>query len=146
MEYMAKKNNTGIHIISTDGMFECLDKGMEIYEIDEDGNETLIATPENGFMKEIPMIENTASTGNEMMKILKIIIGAEDDEGDEIEEIADETESVQSRRFAKLATKTEQLNATVVETTGSTKEESDLEKKARLFRKQFEEQLNKQEV
>lgn len=62
-------------------MQECLDRGAEIWEEDESGKETLIATPEGGFLCDPPvfpvpqkMAVGTGTAGD-TQEALNIILG-----------------------------------------------------------------------
>lgn len=52
--YKAKKENSQIYLINSDQMDKYLDKGCDIY-IEEDGKDTLIATPKDGYLVEKPI-------------------------------------------------------------------------------------------
>ncbi len=52
---LAVKNKSGIFLSRDEQMEEFLDKGFSLY-IYKDGKKELIATPEEGFLGEIPTI------------------------------------------------------------------------------------------
>ncbi len=52
--YKAKKEGSQIYLKDSDQMDRYLEKGCDIYEENEDGSNTLIATPEKGYLVEKP--------------------------------------------------------------------------------------------
>lgn len=60
-QYIAKKNNSAFFLSKAEHIEESLDKGFQIYEVDEDGVETLIVTPNSRFDRSVPNL-NTHST------------------------------------------------------------------------------------
>ena len=61
--YLAKWENNGIYLSRDEQMDYYLNKGASIYK-EEDGVETLIATPENGYLIERPTFpEKQSATG-----------------------------------------------------------------------------------
>lgn len=55
INYFAKKGNTGIYLAESSQMDKMLAKGFDIYAND-DGDEVLIATPDDGYLGERPVI------------------------------------------------------------------------------------------
>lgn len=63
MQYVAEKDGYAT-VLSRDEQFdEYLDKGCRIYSVDGE-KETLIATPEDGFLTEKPTLEKTSQSSN----------------------------------------------------------------------------------
>lgn len=63
MQYVAEKDGCAT-VLSKDEQFEeYLEKGCNIYSVDGE-KETLIATPENGFLTEKPALEKTNQSSN----------------------------------------------------------------------------------
>ena len=57
ISYLALLDNTGIFLSKSSQMDEMLSNGFSIYTVDENDNKTLIATPQDGFLVEKPVIE-----------------------------------------------------------------------------------------
>lgn len=63
MQYIAEKDGYAT-VLSRDEQFEeYLEKGCNIYSVDGE-KETLIATPEKGFLTEKPTLEETSQSSN----------------------------------------------------------------------------------
>lgn len=63
MQYVAEKDGYAT-VLSRDEQFEeYLDKGCNIYSVDGE-NETLIATPKDGFLTDKPTLEKTSQSSN----------------------------------------------------------------------------------
>lgn len=81
MLYLAKQNNSIIYLSQDEQMDKYLEKGAEIYS-EENGVQTLIATPENGFLVERPVfpVQTTSKqlTANEYEAAVKILFGLEE--------------------------------------------------------------------
>ena len=70
MQYIAKKDGYAT-VLSRDEQFdEYLEKGCSIYSVDGE-NETLIATPEDGFLTEKPTLEKTSQSSNSDLTSLR---------------------------------------------------------------------------
>lgn len=61
ISYFAKKDNTGIFLSKSIQMDNMLAKGFSIYRKNDDDSETLIATPDDGYLYEKPIIEQIGS-------------------------------------------------------------------------------------
>ena len=78
--YFAKLGNNGIYLTRDEQMEQFLENGASIYR-DENGTETLIATPEQGFLLDRPTfpIEKTAAPADSEYAIAgRILLGLED--------------------------------------------------------------------
>lgn len=70
MQYVAEKDGYAT-VLSRDEQFdEYLDKGCSIYSVDGE-NETLIATPEDGFLTEKPTLEKKSQSSNSDLTSLR---------------------------------------------------------------------------
>lgn len=71
MRYMAKKDGYAT-LLSKDSQFdEFLAKDCEIYSIDDNDNEVLIATPKDGFLRERPTLEQVQQSSNAELESLR---------------------------------------------------------------------------
>lgn len=61
VSYFAKKGNGIIYLSKSEQMDEMLAKGASIYSDNGDGSNTLIATPDEGYLSERPVIEQSAT-------------------------------------------------------------------------------------
>ena len=81
MEYLAKWNGGCVFLSRDTQMDEFLSKGASIYSVENDA-ETLIATPEDGFLAERPVFpvpeEATFSAESDYAIAGKILLGLED--------------------------------------------------------------------
>lgn len=60
VSYFAKKGNTGIYLAESSQMDKMLAKGFDIYAKGDDGTKILIATPDDGYLGERPVIGQSA--------------------------------------------------------------------------------------
>lgn len=56
--YLAVKDGSGMFLSKSEQMDKALENGFDIYQVDDNDRRTLIATPQNGFLIERPVIEN----------------------------------------------------------------------------------------
>ena len=81
MEYLAKWSDGQVFLTRDDQMEQFLEKGACIYSY-ENGVETLIATPENGFLVERPTfpvaVEAKFTAQSDYEVAGKILLGMED--------------------------------------------------------------------
>lgn len=56
MAYYARNDNVGVYLSKTEQMDQYLEKGCSIYEAIENGDDVLVATPEDGYLSEKPTI------------------------------------------------------------------------------------------
>lgn len=81
MAYLAKWDGGSIFLSRDEQMEQYLEKGAEIYR-EENGAETLIATPQNGFLVERPTFPESATStspaASEYAIAGKILLGLED--------------------------------------------------------------------
>ncbi len=61
VSYFAKKGNSGIFLSKSEQMDKMLANGADIYRKNDDGSEELIATPDEGYLGERPVIEQSAT-------------------------------------------------------------------------------------
>lgn len=82
MIYIGKKPGDNLAItVGKDDIFDkLLGEGYHIYGVDDDGTQTEIATPEEGFLVERPVLHHTERSGEDLVRAIRIIMGT--DEGD----------------------------------------------------------------
>lgn len=59
--YLAVKDGSGMFLSKSEQMDKALNNGFSIYQVDENDQKTLIATPQDGFLIERPVIENIST-------------------------------------------------------------------------------------
>lgn len=67
MQYLAEKDGCGTFLTKDSQLDSFLLKGCNIVRIDEEGKETIVATPEEGFLEERPTLEFPQTMTNTML-------------------------------------------------------------------------------
>lgn len=82
MFYFGKMPDDNLAIrIGKDSTFDdLLSKGYHIYQMDDNGNQTEIANPEEGFLSERPIVTRTDRTGDDLIRAIRIIMGTDEEQ------------------------------------------------------------------
>lgn len=62
--YVAEKDGSAIFLTKDAQLDMALEKGCNIVRVEDDDTQTVIATPEQGFLEERPSLEETRATTN----------------------------------------------------------------------------------
>lgn len=68
--YVAEKDGSAIFLTKDTQLDMALEKGCNIVRVEDDDTQTVIATPEQGFLEERPSLEKTRATTNPYTKAL----------------------------------------------------------------------------
>lgn len=68
--YVAEKDGSAIFLTKDVQLDMALEKGCNIVRVEDDDTQTVIATPEQGFLKERPSLEETRATTNPYAEVL----------------------------------------------------------------------------
>ena len=68
--YVAEKDGSAIFLTKDTQLDMALEKGCNIIKVEDNDTQTVIATPEQGFLEEHPLLEVTRATTNPFAEIL----------------------------------------------------------------------------
>lgn len=72
--YIAKKDGTAKFLSKDAQMDSALERGCTIERVEDDGTETVIATPEDGFIGERPELEKKGTMENPYAKAMQAML------------------------------------------------------------------------
>lgn len=72
--YIAKKDGSAKFLSKDSQMDTALENGFDIVKVEDDGTETVIATPEKGFIVERPELEKKGTMENPYAKAMQAML------------------------------------------------------------------------